>query len=65
MSKMAHFAIVDRVGYYLLGRNFKNFIVLVNEKSVLHLKDVPNADLSKILRILEEEIKCTVVNNPN
>jgi hypothetical protein len=62
---MAHFAIVDRVGYYLLGRNFKNFIVLVNEKSVLHLKDVPNADLSKILRILEEEIKCTVVNNPN
>jgi hypothetical protein len=62
---MTHFATAERVGFYLLGRNLRNIIVLVNEKSVLHLKDIPNADLSKILRILEEEIKCTVVNNPN
>lgn len=65
MTKLAHFATADRVGSYLLGRSLKNIIVLVNEQTVLHLKDVPTNDVLKIERILEEESKCTVVNSRN
>lgn len=65
MTKLAHFTHADRVGIYLLGRKLNNIIVLINEETMLHLKDVPTSDVHTIERILEKLSKCTVAKSPN
>ena len=54
MTKIAHFATADRVGAYLLGKKLTNILILVNEETILNLKDVPTNDVLKIERILNE-----------
>ena len=63
MTELAHFATADRVAVYLLGRKLENIIVLINEQSILALKDVPSTNVNTIERILVAKSKERVVKS--
>lgn len=54
MTKLAHFATVERVASYLLGRKIKNILVIIDEKMVVNVGDISTNCILKIQKHLEQ-----------
>lgn len=54
MKELHHYATADLVSSYLNGKKIENIIVLINEKTVVHLSDLNTSDIFEIEKKLKE-----------
>lgn len=52
MKEMKHYATSSAVGRYLFERSLENIIIIINERHIIHLKDLDTRDVNQIERML-------------
>lgn len=53
MKEIRHYATSSEVGVYLWGRQLTGIMIIINERRIIHVKDLNTSNVREIERVLD------------